>query len=130
MQSIFKSRKFWLMIVDVAVSLLTYFTGRYLNPEFAKDILFLIGALQPVVLLVIGSIAAERWLVVAQASWILHSLIFLACAIFYAAGYYLPEPGTLTTWSSVLRLHGYITVLTVTAGYYFQRRIGYHHVRR
>lgn len=58
--SIFSSRKFYIMVVDVVVSLVTYFTGKYLNPESAKDILFLIGALQPIVLLVVGSIALQN----------------------------------------------------------------------
>lgn len=60
MASIFKSRKFWIMVTDVIVSLVTYFVGKYLNPEAAKDILFLIGALQPVILLVIASIAIQN----------------------------------------------------------------------
>jgi hypothetical protein len=40
--------------------LVTYFVGRYLNPESVKDILFLIGALQPVILLVIASITVQN----------------------------------------------------------------------
>lgn len=60
MSSIFKSRKFWIMVVDVVVSVTTYFVGKYLNPEAGKDILFLIGALQPVILLVIASITLQN----------------------------------------------------------------------
>jgi hypothetical protein len=60
MSSIFKSRKFWIMVCDTVVSLVTYFVGRYLNPASVKDILFLIGALQPVILLVIASIAVQN----------------------------------------------------------------------
>jgi hypothetical protein len=60
MSSIFKSRKFWIMVCDTVVSLVTYFVGRYLNPESVKDILFLIGALQPVILLVIASITVQN----------------------------------------------------------------------
>ncbi len=57
--SLFKSRKFWIMIVDVVVSSATYFITKYAAPDLAKDILFLIGAWQPVVLFVIGGIALE-----------------------------------------------------------------------
>jgi len=60
MASIFKSRKFWIMCVDTIVSLATYFVGKYLDPASVKDILFLIGALQPVILLVIASIAVQN----------------------------------------------------------------------
>jgi hypothetical protein len=60
MSSIFKSRKFWIMVCDTVVSLVTYFVGRYLNPASVKDILFLIGALQPVILLVIASITVQN----------------------------------------------------------------------
>ena len=56
---ILKSRKFWLMIVDVFVSAATYFIGRYVSPDAAKDILFCIGLLQPVVISVIIGIAVE-----------------------------------------------------------------------
>jgi hypothetical protein len=48
------------MVCDTVVSLVTYFVGRYLNPESVKDILFLIGALQPVILLVIASITVQN----------------------------------------------------------------------
>jgi len=60
MQSLLKSRKFWIMLVDVVVSISTYFVGKYLSPETVKDILFLIGALQPVVLLVISFIGVQN----------------------------------------------------------------------
>ena len=53
------SRKFWVMVFDVLVSSLVYFITKYASPETAKDVLFLIGAWQPVILMVIGSIAYE-----------------------------------------------------------------------
>lgn len=58
--TIWKSRKFWLAVSDVVVSLATYFIGKYLNPESAQDILIVIGTLQPVWLLVIGSITVQN----------------------------------------------------------------------
>jgi hypothetical protein len=54
-----KSRKFWYMIVDVVVSISTFFVAKYVAPEASKDILFLIGALQPVVITLIASVAYE-----------------------------------------------------------------------
>ena len=54
------SRKFWLMFLDIVVSLATYFTGKYLDPDSVKDILFLIGALQPAVILVITAITVQN----------------------------------------------------------------------
>ncbi len=58
--SLLQSRKFWLMVVNVIVSLITYFVTKYVNPEAAKDVLFLIGALQPVVIAVIASITVQN----------------------------------------------------------------------
>lgn len=55
-----KSRKFWIMLVDVIVSITTYFVTKYSNPEAAKDVLFLIGAIQPVILAVIASITFQN----------------------------------------------------------------------
>jgi hypothetical protein len=58
--SIFKSRKFWIMVVDVVVSIVTYFVGKYAAPAIADDIFKMIVTLQPVILLVIGSITAQN----------------------------------------------------------------------
>jgi len=58
--SIFKSRKFWIMTCDVIVSLATYFITKYASPDAAKDALTLIGALQPIVLLVVGSMTVQN----------------------------------------------------------------------
>ena len=57
--SLLQSRKFWLMIVDVVVSVASYFVVKYVAPEAAKDVMFLIGALQPVVIALIVGIAHE-----------------------------------------------------------------------
>jgi len=56
---IWKSRKFWLAIVDVVVSTATYFVSKYLGPPASEDVLFLIGTLQPVIIALIASIAYE-----------------------------------------------------------------------
>lgn len=57
--SIFKSRKFWLMVADVVISTATYLVTAYVNPDLATRIIWLIGAWQPVVIAVIAGIAVE-----------------------------------------------------------------------
>lgn len=58
--SLLESRKFWIMIIDLVVSVITYFVTKYFSPEAGRDVLFLIGALQPVVLMVVGSITVQN----------------------------------------------------------------------
>lgn len=48
-----RSRKFLTLLLDTVISLSTYFVTRYVAPDYAKDVLFVIGALQPVALAVI-----------------------------------------------------------------------------
>jgi len=57
--SLIRSRKFWLMILDTVVSLITYFVGIYLAPHAAEQILTVIALLQPVFVTLIGAIAYE-----------------------------------------------------------------------
>lgn len=55
---LFRSRKFWLLILDTVISLAVFFVGKYL--AFAlEDVKFAIGALQPVFVVIIGAIAYE-----------------------------------------------------------------------
>ena len=56
---ILKSRKFWLMLVDIVISTAAYFIAKYVAPETGNDIMWLIGAWQPVVITLIYSIAKE-----------------------------------------------------------------------
>lgn len=58
-KGLFRSRKFWLLILDTVISLALYFTGKYLAPAVANDINFLIGAIQPVFVAVIAGIFVE-----------------------------------------------------------------------
>jgi hypothetical protein len=58
-KALLMSRKFWLMVLDLVISLPTYFITKYSNPEAAKDVLFVIAALQPVFVVIIGAIAYE-----------------------------------------------------------------------
>jgi len=53
-----RSRKFWLMVLDVVVSGSTYFIGKYAGAE-GQDMLFIIGLLQPVFVTVIASVTVE-----------------------------------------------------------------------
>ncbi len=59
MNGLLQSRKFWLAVLDVAISTLTYFVTKYVAPAIGDDILFLIGAWQPVIIAVIVGIAKE-----------------------------------------------------------------------
>lgn len=59
MASLLKSRKFWIGILDVAISTTTYFVTKYVAPEIGNDILWLIGTWQPVVIAMITGIAIE-----------------------------------------------------------------------
>ena len=57
--NLFKSRKFWIMIVDVVLSTAVYFVGKFVSPELGDNVLWLIGAWQPVIYAVINGIATE-----------------------------------------------------------------------
>jgi hypothetical protein len=57
--SIFKSRKFWLMIFDLVVSLIITIGGWYLAPAIMDKIVTIIGILQAPIIFLIGAIAYE-----------------------------------------------------------------------
>ena len=59
MGTLLKSRKFWLMIADVVISTITYFVTAYAAPEIAEQIIWVIGAWQPVIVALIVGIAVE-----------------------------------------------------------------------
>jgi len=56
---LFKDSKFWLLVLDTIISLTLYFTAKYLAPELADDVKFLIAALQPVFVAIILAILGE-----------------------------------------------------------------------
>lgn len=58
-QKLVRSRKFWLMILDVVISTVTFFVSRYINPEISEEIIWVIGAWQPVIVALILGIAHE-----------------------------------------------------------------------
>lgn len=53
------SRKFLLLCLDVLVSAVLYFVGKYAGNSLFADTKFLIGILQPVVIAIILAIAHE-----------------------------------------------------------------------
>lgn len=57
--SLFKSRKFYLMIVDVVVSLTGLMLGWWLAPQEADRIMAVVAIVQPVIISVIIGIAVE-----------------------------------------------------------------------
>lgn len=59
MSGLLKSRKFWLMILDVVISTVTFFVTKYVAPDVGENILWLIGAWQPVIVALIVGIAVE-----------------------------------------------------------------------
>jgi hypothetical protein len=58
-QVLLKSRKFLVLPLDIAVSLMLYFSAKYLAAGTVEDIETVILALQPVVLVLISAIAYE-----------------------------------------------------------------------
>lgn len=68
--SLLKSRKFLLMVLDLIISFATYFITKYVAPELSNDILYVLGGLQPVIIVVIGAIAYEDAAKTNAAVWI------------------------------------------------------------
>lgn len=59
MATLWKSRKFRIMVYDTVVSLVTVIGGWFLAPDMMDKIITVIGILQAPVLFVIGGIAYE-----------------------------------------------------------------------
>ncbi len=59
MNKLLKSRKFWIMVVDVMLSTITYFVAHYVSQQAGENIIWLIGSWQPVIYAVINGIATE-----------------------------------------------------------------------
>ena len=59
MKSVFASRKFKVLALDAFVSSVLFFGAKYLLPELFLDVKFLIGIIQPAVLLVINGWTQE-----------------------------------------------------------------------
>jgi hypothetical protein len=54
-----RSRKFWLMTMDLVLSVVGYFVGKYAGPSVQEDVKFLTLTLQPVIIFLIYTIADE-----------------------------------------------------------------------
>ena len=59
MAALLHSRKFLLLLMDIVLSAILYFVGKYAGASAFEDIQFLIVVLQPAFLSVIGGIAYE-----------------------------------------------------------------------
>ena len=59
MKSFWESRKFRIMLFDTVVAILVYAVSKFVAPLYSQDILWLIAAIQPVVLSLIVGIAVE-----------------------------------------------------------------------
>jgi len=53
-------KEFWVLIFDVVVSAVAYFGAKYLAPGVFEDVQFVVLAVQPIVLAVIGKLYADR----------------------------------------------------------------------
>lgn len=70
MVQLLHSRKFWMSILDTIISLTLFFVGKY-DPVHTEDVKFLIGALQPVFVMVIAGIAIEDAAEKRAGTWLL-----------------------------------------------------------
>lgn len=58
-KALLMSRKFWLTVLDLVISGVLYFGGKYLGESVFADVKFMIAAIQPVFVVIIGAIAYE-----------------------------------------------------------------------
>jgi len=56
----FNTKEFWIAVVDLVVSVALYFGAKYLAPEAFEDVKFLIGVLQPFVIMIIGVLVTAK----------------------------------------------------------------------
>ena len=66
--ALFQSRKFCIAMLDVTVSLVTYFVGKYAAPGASADILYVLGGMQPIWIAVIYGITKEDTAAIAAGS--------------------------------------------------------------
>ena len=64
---LWKSRKFWLLLLDIVISAAAFFGARFLAPESQEIVNWLIVSVQPVFIMLIGAYTYqnvkldERW---------------------------------------------------------------------
>ena len=54
-----RSRKFWLLVLDVLISMALFFVGKYAGERVFEDVQFAVLTMQPVFVVIIGAIAYE-----------------------------------------------------------------------
>ena len=59
MKALLRSRKFLLLVLDVVISLITYFVTKYAVPTMADDVLLVIGTIQPIFVAIVVAISVE-----------------------------------------------------------------------
>lgn len=59
MNRLLHSSKFWTLVLDTVISLALFFSLKYLAPAAYEDVEFIILAIQPVFVALIGAIAWE-----------------------------------------------------------------------
>ena len=57
---LWKSRKFWLLILDIVLSSAAFFSARYLDPNAQEIVKFAVVTLQPVFIMLIGAYAYQN----------------------------------------------------------------------
>lgn len=60
LQTLLKSRKFLLLLLDVIITLVLYFTTKYATPSIVEDVNKVILAIQPIFISLIFAIAYEK----------------------------------------------------------------------
>jgi hypothetical protein len=65
---LWKSRKFWIVVLDVIVSSALYFAAKYVAPDAFADIKFVIGVLQAPILLLITAYTVQNSVAIATES--------------------------------------------------------------
>lgn len=63
---LFKSKQFWVTMLDIAIILFAYFMTKYSDPQMAKDAKWFMGLIQPMLLAVIEgwtqeNAAVDQW---------------------------------------------------------------------
>ena len=53
-------REFWILVLDIIISAVVYFGTKYLAPDVFEDVQFVVLAIQPLVVAVIGKLYADR----------------------------------------------------------------------
>lgn len=68
MERLLYSRKFWLLVLDTVISVILHFIAQG-DPAQAENVKFLITAIQPVFVVIIGAIAVEDYAAKASGNW-------------------------------------------------------------